>query len=374
VQEIAAIERGPLRPADVGPPLAEAKDLLRGVQQVPVERQVAEATAQQACCPACGWPRRRKGAHTIVVRSLFETLRLPSSRLFHCPCQPQPTRTISPLALVLPERTTPKLRYLGAKFAGLMSCGLTAELLGEVMPLGRALRPTAVRNHMQAVARRLESELGEERPMFIAGCQRDWDQLSRPDLPLTVALDGGYVRSCRKTSRREGRFEVIAGESMPTDGTAKRFAFVQGPDRKPKRRLFDLLIARRMQPNQQVTFPTDGAGPVRDLPPYLNPLAEHLVVWVHVTMRLTVMGQHAKGLPAVAPDAVDNDHGAECLAGEECPAVPFTEGDAARLLASIMWYRGMATSTTRCRRSPRTGPRGGRSSGMSGRSRHPARR
>jgi len=29
--------------------------------------------------------------------------------------------------------------------------------------------------------------------MFIDGCQRDWDELPRPDLPLTVGLDGGYV-------------------------------------------------------------------------------------------------------------------------------------------------------------------------------------
>jgi ATP-binding cassette, subfamily B, bacterial len=28
--------------------------------------------------------------------------------------------------------------------------------------------------------------------MFAAGCQRDWEALPRPDLPLTVGLDGGY--------------------------------------------------------------------------------------------------------------------------------------------------------------------------------------
>src|SRR3954451_15131096 len=133
LQEIAAIERGQLRPADLGLTLAEAKDLPQGVQQVLVERQVAEATARQARCPACGQPRRHKDAHTIVVRSLFGTLRLPSPRLFHCPCQPQPARTFSPLATLLPERTTPELRYLEAKFASLMSYGLTAQLLDEVL-------------------------------------------------------------------------------------------------------------------------------------------------------------------------------------------------------------------------------------------------
>jgi hypothetical protein len=35
---------------------------------------------------------------------------------------------------------------------------------------------------------------------------------------------------------------------------------------------------------------------VRELPLYLNPQAEHLIDWFHITMRLTVMGQMAKGM------------------------------------------------------------------------------
>src|SRR5258708_19079876 len=86
-------------------------------------------------------------------------------------------------------------------------------------------------------AERLERELGPEQPMFIEGCQAEWDELPRPDLPLTVGLDGGYVHSSQQRSRRDGWFEVIAGKSMPTDGPAKCFGFVQTYDTKPKRRL-----------------------------------------------------------------------------------------------------------------------------------------
>jgi hypothetical protein len=129
--------------------------------------------------------------------------------------------------------------------------------------------------------------------MFINGCQRDWDELPRPDLPLTVGLDGGYVHARDQRSRREGWFEVIAGKSM---GAAKCFAFVQTYDAKPKRRLFELLRSQGMKPNQQISFLTDGGADVRELPLYLNPQAEHLLDWFHLTMRLTVMGQMAKGL------------------------------------------------------------------------------
>jgi len=48
--------------------------------------------------------------------------------------------------------------------------------------------------------------------------------------------------------------------------------------------------------NQAVTFLSDGGDTVCDLQQYLNPLAEHLLDWFHVTMRLTVMGQLVKGL------------------------------------------------------------------------------
>jgi Uncharacterised protein family (UPF0236) len=51
-----------------------------------------------------------------------------------------------------------------------------------------------------------------------------------------------------------------------------------------------------MQMNQQITFLSDGGETVRELQLYLNPRAEHLLDWFHVTMRLTVMNQMARGL------------------------------------------------------------------------------
>jgi hypothetical protein len=62
-------------------------------------------------------------------------------------------------------------------------------------------------------------------------------------------------------------FEVIAGKSIvafqrddPEDvpPSSKCFALVRSYDKKPKRRLFDLLTSQGMQANQQVTFFSDG--------------------------------------------------------------------------------------------------------------------
>jgi hypothetical protein len=71
---------------------------------------------------------------------------------------------------------------------------------------------------------------------------------------------------------------------------------VQTYDTKPKRRLFELMKSQGLQANQQVTFLSDGADDVRELPLYLSPESEHWLDWFHVVMRLRVMGQIAKGL------------------------------------------------------------------------------
>lgn len=194
-----------------------------------------------------------------------------SALVGHCPCRPRAGTTFSPLAALLPERSTLELAYLQARFAGLVSSGLSASLLGEVLPLGHRLHATTVRRHTQAVAQRIEDELGDEQPSFIDTCQRDREELPRPDLPLTVSLDGGYVHSSQQRSRRDGWFEAIAGRIVPADGPAKCFGSVQTYDTKPKQRLFEVLRAQGMQANQQVTFLTDGGEDIRELPRFLNP-------------------------------------------------------------------------------------------------------
>ncbi len=303
--EVFVLERDQLTEASVGLSLAEAHALLASIQAAVVCAQVTAALAEQRCCARCGRAHRHKDTRTITVRTLFGTLHPDSPRFLACPCRadaPEAPATFSPLTAILAGRSTPELVYLQARFAAVMSFDLAGHLLGEVLPLGRALHGSAVRDQVTAVARRLEGELGPEQSMFAQGCQRDFDQLPRPDLPLTVGLDGGYVHSSAQTSRRDGWFEVIAGKSMPDEGPAKCFAFVQTIDTKPKRRLFEVLRGQGMQANQSVVFLTDGGEDIRDVPLYLNPHSEHLLDWFHVTMRITVMTNMAKSLRSPPPD------------------------------------------------------------------------
>lgn len=44
---------------------------------------------------------------------------------------------------------------------------------------------------------------------------------------------------------------------------------------------------------------SDGACNLRDLQYYMRPNAEHVLDYFHITMRITVLQQMARGLPAV---------------------------------------------------------------------------
>jgi hypothetical protein len=89
--------------------------------------------------------------------------------MLHCQCQPQPTRSFSPLAELLVERTAPELLYLEAKIASLVSYGLSMKLFEEVLPIGAEINASTIRNRTLAAAERLESEPGDEQAFFIEG-------------------------------------------------------------------------------------------------------------------------------------------------------------------------------------------------------------
>ena len=109
-----------------------------------------------------------------------------------------------------------------------------------------------------------------------------------PEGRIIVGLDGGYVRDW---DERKANFELIVGRSIPEDRAPRYIGLVHGYDRKPKRRLFDLLQQQGLQANQDVTFLTDGGEEVRSLTELVTPEAEHVLDWFHIAMRLTVLEQ-----------------------------------------------------------------------------------
>jgi hypothetical protein len=302
LREVACVERDDLSAVSLGVSIADSKAIVQGMQEVVVAWQMNAYLDTQRHCPQCGKLRHRKGLHHAVFRTVFGDVPVESPRLIHCPCQAHETESFSPLAELLPERTTPELLYLETQWASLSSYGMRVKLLQDVLPFDEPLEPVTIRNHVFKLAERLEDELGDEQGAFIEGCPRDWGELPTPDGPLTVGIDGGYVKA---QGTEQGWFEVIAGKSILSfrrgdeqpHPSIKCFAFVQTYDEKPKCRLFELLQSQGLQMNEQIEFLSDGGDTVRDVQLYLSPEAAHLLDWFHLTMRLTTMTQSAKGLP-----------------------------------------------------------------------------
>ncbi|TGD95207.1 ISKra4 family transposase [Methylobacterium nonmethylotrophicum] len=301
-----------LAPETLGLTLAEAHALLRDVQARLVAAQVERWQAAHRACPACGTVRGLKERRPLAMRTAFGEQVVQAERLRRCPCggDEGAGATVTPLAALLPERTTPELLYLETRWASLVSFGLAARMLGELLPLDRPIGAERVRRHLHAVAKHEEAELGPEEGDYFDGCQRDLFDMEQPDGPVVVGIDGGYVRD------REGSwFEVIAGKglgSFERDGAiagsdgimnipvppGRCFAFVQAFDDRPRRRMFEMLRGMGYRPNQKLIMLSDGGESVRTLGKRIGPEAEHVLDWFHVAMRVSALGQMVKGAAA----------------------------------------------------------------------------
>jgi hypothetical protein len=305
-RDVLMLERRELAMETLGMNLTEGKALLAGVQDFVVGRQVREDLEQRRACPRCGQPHTSKDSGNTPVKTIFGPVNVPNPRWNRCPCHAEGPKTFRPMRTWLNGRTSPEMLYLETKWASLIPFARAADLLKEVLPVGDSLNPETIRSHLQVTAERIEQELGEERQLNrFEGSEEEWEQQPLPDGPITVGIDGGYVRAAHK----QGWFEVIAGKSVVAfrredEGevpSAKCFGFVQTYDDKPRRRLWELMKSQGMQENQQVVFMSDGGENVRRVQEYLHPFSEHLIDWFHITMRLTVLQQQIKALQEERP-------------------------------------------------------------------------
>lgn len=293
-EEVVVFEKVTQRLEDLGLSIAEGKVLLAAVRQRTVKSQAAMWSRCHRHCPACGDRRSSKGSYPAVFRTLYGDVELDSPRLNRCRCQDTGgPATVSPLRDLITDHIAPERLYLEARWSSLAPYAAAAGLLADILPIASGANAKTLRKHVLGVAERVEAELGEERPCFIDGCPADWAALPIPEGRIVVGLDGGYVRNW---DDRKSNFEVIVGQSVPEDRDARYVGLVHGYDAKPKRRLFDVLNSQGLQANQDVTFLTDGGEEVRALTELVTPESEHVLDWFHITIRLTVLSQYARGV------------------------------------------------------------------------------
>ena len=84
----------------------------------------------------------------MAFRTAFGTVHLSSPRFHRCGCRPGNRKTFSPLTDLFTEHTAPELLHLETKWASLVSYGMTADLLKDVLPLGTTLNAATIRHHL----------------------------------------------------------------------------------------------------------------------------------------------------------------------------------------------------------------------------------
>ena len=222
----------------VGLCLKDSKDLLGRLQHAVVEAQAAAYVNRHRGCSACGRRLRGKGQYPIVFRTVFGHVPLASPRFYRCRCPPADSQTFSPLAELLTEHTAPELLYLESRWASLISFGMTAALLRDVLPVAGTTNSETVRQHLHKVAVRQDADLGASE----LGLRDDGPAAGQAS-PIAreaviVGIDGGYLRNWHDKGKK---FEVIVGKSMAEDRDDRYFGLVRSQDAAPKRRLGEVL-------------------------------------------------------------------------------------------------------------------------------------
>ena len=282
----------------VGLSIGESKSLQECLQQHIVTAQAAAFVDRHRCCPACGRHLCSKGKYPIVFRTVFGNVALSSPRFYRCGCQPGDSRTFSPLTELFTEHTAPELLYLESRWASLISFGMTAALLRDVLPVADTTNPETVRQHLHRVADRHDADLGTGEPDLMDDGPAAGQTSPIPREAVIVGIDGGYLRNWHDKRKK---FEVIVGKSMAEDRDDRYFGLVRSQDADPRRRFCEVLRRQGLPADQPVTVLTDGGDSVRALVGDLPAGSEHMLDWFHVAMRLTGLGQYARGLAHYNP-------------------------------------------------------------------------
>src|SRR5688500_13001991 len=158
------------------------------------------------------------------------------------------------------QTSTLELLYLETRWASLISFGLTAALLKDVLPVAGTTNPETVRQHLHRVAARHDADLSTGEPGL-----RDDGLAAGQASPIAreaviVGIDGGYLRNWHDRKRN---FEVIVGKSMAEDRDDRYFGLVRSQDAAPEQRFCEVLRRQGLPTDQPVTVLTDGGDSVR---------------------------------------------------------------------------------------------------------------
>ena len=277
---VAVVERKERSVADLGLTLAEGRALLAEVQSLLVSEQTAGWMECQLACHRCGSMLAHKDVRSIVLRTVFGKVDVPSPRLWACSCaakQGQPRRSVSPLCKAVHQRVTPELGYLQAKWAAHLPYRQATELLREVLPLDNGISFCSTRRRILAVGSALDAQIEcdiasgpkavsaeQVRESTAVGCvsvDSAWLSFSSSSKRREAARDLAELKSpWAQKLTRDRHVNIFAGRATLANHTSRLYAYMHKRVPSAAARLDQFLYASGVTLDERVTVIGDDAG------------------------------------------------------------------------------------------------------------------
>ncbi|CAN7783706.1 ISKra4 family transposase [Paraburkholderia hospita] len=318
---LAVVERNDLSLADLGLTLAEGRALLAEVQSFLVPEQTARWMKSQMACHRCGSMLAHKDARSIVLRTVFGKVDVPSPRLWACTCaaeQGQPRRSLSPLCKALHRRVTPELEYLQAKWAAHLPYRQATELLREVLPLDKGISFGSTRRRILAVGSALDAQINRDiasgpkpvsgepvRESTTVGCvsvDSAWLSFSSSPKSRRAARDLAELKSpwARKLVQ-DRHVNIVAGRATLADRTPRLYAYVHKLVPSAPARLDQFLFASGVAPDERVTVISDNAGEFGKAMDGSQLARGRILDWFHIAMKFKAAKNSVFGSQTMEP-------------------------------------------------------------------------
>jgi hypothetical protein len=204
--------------ANLGITLAEAKQLLAGVQREVSTAQAREHAIRRPICPCRDEGCQVKDYRDHSVATLFGqvTMRLPRFRCAAC------GRVETGINWPSHCRSTPELDRLRAHLSALMTYRVGAELLAQMFPVDAGIDPRTLRRHTLKAGAAL-ADRAAIRPSAAAPA-------------ITVTVDATFIRSREDEERhfevRVGNVETKTGGRQVFGGVARAATDIEALIRK----------------------------------------------------------------------------------------------------------------------------------------------
>jgi hypothetical protein len=270
--------------ANLGLTLAEARQLLTGVQQAVVAVQARDHAALRPDCSGCGARCHIKDWQSRPIATLFGTVvvRLPR---FRCPGCGRSEAGINWPAYC---RSIPELDQLQAHLSALLTYRVAAGVLAHLLPVAAGTSHETLRCRTLKLGEQLrDAATGAPEPAMVAAA---------PAAAITLSSDSTFIRSCHEGERH---LEVRVGNAeVAESGSRQMFGAVANAGTDIVALIRHALDAMGRTGDTVLTAFTDGCSGLRATLAASGVTGLPIADWFHISMRLQHAKQVAEALPA----------------------------------------------------------------------------